>query len=106
MENARDFDPPDPKMIDMSPKGMIASTSRAMPTSRVSAVSIMVSTTNPAATSRIPLGRSQARVSASDAGGLRPNVPAIRSGDTRYKQPGGQRNKAAALKAMEIDDTV
>jgi two-component system, response regulator len=44
---------------------------------------IMVSTINPAATSRIPLGRSQARVSASDAGGLRPNDPEIRSGDTR-----------------------
>jgi hypothetical protein len=41
-----------------------------MPTDRVSAVSIIVSTTNPAATSRIPLGRSQARVSASDAGGF------------------------------------
>src|SRR5215470_16124096 len=82
MENARDFDPPDPRMIDMSPKGMMASTSRTMPSSRLSAVSIMVSTTNPAATSRIPLGRSQARVSASDAGGLRPNDPEIRSGDT------------------------
>src|SRR5260370_8871373 len=31
MENARDFDPPDPRMIDMSPRGMMASTSRAMP---------------------------------------------------------------------------
>src|SRR5262245_25352477 len=106
MENARDFDPPEPRMIDMSPKGMTASTSRVMPTNRLSAVSIIVSTINPATTSRIPLGRSQARVSASDAGGLRPNVPEIRSGDTRYDQPGGQRNKAAALKAMEIDDTV
>src|SRR6516165_6016301 len=75
--------PARPRMIDMSPKGMMASTSRAMPTSRLSAVSIMVSTTNPDAMSRIPLGRSQARVSASDAGGLRPNVPEIRSGDTR-----------------------
>jgi hypothetical protein len=23
-ENARDFDPPDPRMIDMSPRGMMA----------------------------------------------------------------------------------
>jgi hypothetical protein len=59
----------------------MASTSRAMPADRPSAVSIIVSTTNPATTSRIPLGRSQARVSASDAGGLRPNVPEIRSGE-------------------------
>jgi len=41
MENARDFDPPDPRTIDMSPRGMMASTSRAMPTDRLSAVSIM-----------------------------------------------------------------
>jgi hypothetical protein len=54
MENARDLDPPDPKMIDMSPKGMTASTSRAMPTNRQSAVSIIANTTNPATTSRIP----------------------------------------------------
>jgi hypothetical protein len=58
---------------------MMAKTIRAMPTDRLSAVSIIVSTTNPDATSRIPLGRSQARVSASDAGGLRPNDPEIRS---------------------------
>src|SRR5260370_802898 len=55
MESARDFDPPDLRMIDMSPRGMMASTSRAMPTNRPSAVSIIVSTTNPATTSRIPL---------------------------------------------------
>ena len=71
------------RMIDMSPKGMTASTSRAMPTDRLSTVSIITSTTNPATTSRTPLGRSQARVSASDAGGFRPNVPEIRSGDKR-----------------------
>ena len=29
MENARDLDPPDPRMIDMSPRGMMASTRRA-----------------------------------------------------------------------------
>src|SRR5262245_55339971 len=82
-EKAVAFRPPDTRLMDMSPKGMMASTSRTMPTSRLSAVSIIASTTNPAATSRIPLGRSQARVSASGAGGLRPNVPEIRSGDTR-----------------------
>ena len=35
IENARDFDPPDPRMIDISPKGMMAKTSRAMPTDRL-----------------------------------------------------------------------
>jgi len=45
-----------------------------MPTNRLSAASIIASRTNPATTSRIPLGRSQARVSASDAAGLRPNL--------------------------------
>ena len=49
-----------------------------MPTDRPSAVSIIVSTTNLDTTSRIPLRRSQARVSASDAGCLRPNDPEIR----------------------------
>ena len=47
----------------------------------LSAVSIMVSTTKPDAKSRIPLGRSQAGVSASDAGGFRPNDSKIRSLD-------------------------
>src|SRR5262252_7373708 len=42
IENACDFDPPDPRMIDMSPKGMMASTNKAMPTDRLSAVSIIV----------------------------------------------------------------
>jgi hypothetical protein len=54
-----------------------------MPTDSVSVVSIIVSTTNPYTMCRIPLGRSQARVSALDTGGLRPNDHAIRSGDTR-----------------------
>jgi len=43
--------PARPRMIDMSPRGMMASTSRAIPTNRQSAVSITVSTTNPATTS-------------------------------------------------------
>jgi hypothetical protein len=36
IENAFDFDPPDPRTIDMSPRGTMAITSRAMPTDRVS----------------------------------------------------------------------
>ena len=32
IENARDFNPSDPRMIDISPKGMTGKTSRAMPT--------------------------------------------------------------------------
>src|SRR5258708_16289375 len=87
MENAFDFDPPDPRMMDMSPRGMMPSTNRAMPTDRPSAVSIIVSTTNPHATSRIPLRRSQARVSASDAGGFKPKDPQIPLGATSKKQP-------------------
>src|SRR5262249_60298642 len=100
MENARDFDPPDPRTIDMSPRGMMASTSRAMPTKCLSAVSIMATTINPATMSRIPLGRSQARVSASDAGGFSPNVPEIRSGDRREKQPITKNPKAKQTAQM------
>src|SRR5215467_10292028 len=59
MENARNFDPPDPRMIDMSPRGMMASTSRTMPTDRMSAVNIIVSKTNPDTTSRIRFAFSQ-----------------------------------------------
>ncbi len=54
--NAFDFDPPDLRTIDMSPRGTMASTSRAMPADRVSVVSIIVSTTNPDTTSGIPFG--------------------------------------------------
>ena len=95
----------------MSPKGMTASTSIAMPTSRVSAVSIMVSTTNPAAMSRIPLGRSQARVSASDAGGFRPNVPEIKAAFEQglkdiLSATGGNRNEAIFQTAALIGGIV
>jgi len=82
IENAFDFDPPDPERLTCRQEDD-GFTNRAMPTDRVSVVSIIVSTTNPDTTSRIPLRRSQARVSASDAGGLRPNDPVIRSGDIR-----------------------
>jgi len=73
IENAADFDPPDRRTTDMSPKGLIASTSRAMPTERGPAVSIRASTTSPDAMSLTPFRRSHARVSASAAGSLRPN---------------------------------
>ena len=65
-------------MLDMSPKGMMAKTSRTVPTVWLPAASIKVSTANPEAMSRIPLRRSHARVSASGAGGLRPNDPETR----------------------------
>ena len=58
-------------MLDMSPNGMMAKTIITMPTERLSAASIRVSTANPEAMSRIPLRRSQARVSESAAGGFR-----------------------------------
>src|ERR1035437_5527021 len=77
IEKAACFEPPEPSTFDISPNAVKDSTRSAIPTVRGFVVSMRVRTTKPDTMSRIPLRRSQARVSGSGEGSLRPKDTVI-----------------------------